>query len=69
MSPAPTVEVRLVRSPIGGLEKHKQTVRSLGFSRLNQTCTLPDNASVRGMIQSVCHLVEVVSERAGKGGR
>ena len=64
MSPTPSVMVRLVRSPIGGLEKHKQTVRSLGFSRLNQTCTLPDNAAVRGMIRAVCHLVEVVSDQA-----
>jgi len=69
MSPAPTVQVRLVRSPIGGLEKHKQTVRSLGFTRLNQTCILPDNASVRGMIRAVCHLVEVVSDRVAEGVR
>lgn len=66
-----TITVRLERSAIGGLERHKQTVRSLGFTRLHQTRTLPDNDAVRGMIAAVCHLVEVVGEdgRTARSGR
>ena len=60
MTSGATITVRLVRSPIGYAQRQKDTVRSLGFTRLQQQKTLPDNASVRGMVQSVCHLVKVV---------
>ncbi len=60
MTSGATITVRLVRSPIGYAQRQKDTVRSLGFTRLQQTKTLPDNAAVRGMVQSVCHLVKMV---------
>jgi large subunit ribosomal protein L30 len=59
------LKVRLVRSPIGYARRQKDTVRSLGFTRMNQTRELPDNPAVRGMIAAVCHLVKVV-DAAGK---
>ena len=65
MSSTGKVKVRLVRSPIGFARRQKDTVRSLGFTRMNQTKELPDNPAVRGMIAAVCHLVKVVDE-AGK---
>jgi large subunit ribosomal protein L30 len=61
-----TLTVRLVRSPIGYSKRQKATVRSLGFTRMNQTRTLPDNDAVRGMIAAVIHMVEI---RAGEPGR
>ena len=61
-----TVKVRLVRSPIGYSHRQKDTVRSLGFTRLQQTRELPDNDAVRGMISAVCHLVVVVENDGDK---
>ncbi len=59
------LKVKLVRSPIGFSRKQKDTVRSLGFTRLQQTRTLPDNKAVRGMIAAVGHLVEVAGGPTG----
>ncbi|MGH9868813.1 MAG: 50S ribosomal protein L30 [Candidatus Polarisedimenticolia bacterium] len=54
------LKVRQVRSGIGFERNQKETLRSLGLRRLNQVVDLPDNPAVRGMIQTVCHLVEIV---------
>jgi large subunit ribosomal protein L30 len=59
------VKIRLVRSAIGFSKRQKDTVRSLGFTRLHQTRDLPDNAAVRGMIAAVSHLVDVVADGPG----
>ncbi|MFQ5701653.1 MAG: 50S ribosomal protein L30 [Acidobacteriota bacterium] len=55
-----TLRVKQVRSGIGGQERHKQTLRSLGLRRMNQIVELPDNEAVRGMIFAVRHLVELL---------
>jgi large subunit ribosomal protein L30 len=55
-----TLKIRLVRSPIGNRQRHKDTVRSLGLRRINQVVERPDTPGVRGMIFAVRHLVEVV---------
>ena len=60
MTSGATITVRLVRSPIGYSRRQKDTVRSLGFTHLQQQKTLPDNEAVRGMVQAVCHLVKVI---------
>jgi large subunit ribosomal protein L30 len=49
----------LVRSPIGATERHKRTVRALGLRRMHYSVTLEDNPAVRGMVNSVTHLVKV----------
>ena len=48
-----------VKSGIGYAEEQKRTLKALGFRRLNQTVTLDDSRSVRGMINKVKHLVRV----------
>jgi large subunit ribosomal protein L30 len=60
---AKELRVTLVRSGINRPEKHKQTIRGLGLSKMGATVTLPDNLAVRGMIRAVSHLVRV--EKAG----
>lgn len=55
-----TVKIKLVRSPIGFSQRQKDTVRSLGFTRLQQIRELPDNKSVRGMLYAVRHLLTVL---------
>ena len=53
------VRVTLVRSSIGKLKKQKETLLSMGLRKVNSTVDLPDNASTRGMVQKVHHLVRV----------
>ena len=53
------LKITLVKSTIGAIPKHKQTVEALGLRKLNKTVELPDNAATRGMIQQVRHLVKV----------
>ncbi|HZI93370.1 MAG TPA: 50S ribosomal protein L30 [Patescibacteria group bacterium] len=59
-----TVKVRQIRSGIGFEVNQKETLRSLGFKRMNQVVELPDNPAVRGMIYTVRHLVELVEGEA-----
>lgn len=56
---ADKLKITLVKSPIGAIPKHKKTVEALGLKKLHQTNELPDNASTRGMIAQVRHLVSV----------
>lgn len=56
---ADKLKITLVKSTIGAIPKHRKTVEALGFKKLNKTVEMPDNASVRGMIHQVQHLVKV----------
>ena len=60
MSEKKTVTVKLVRSPIGCKQSHRDTVRGLGLRRLNGERVLEDTPAVRGMINKVSYLVQVV---------
>ena len=53
------VSVKLIRSIIGRLPAHKDTIRGLGLKRMHQTVILEDTPSVRGMINKVSYLLEV----------
>lgn len=55
----PMLRITLVRSLIGRPRDQEATVQSLGLRRLHQTVEHPDNASVRGMVNKVRHLVLV----------
>ena len=60
MSEKKTLTVKLVRSPIGTKADHRATVLGLGLRRLNGTRVLEDTPAVRGMINKVRYMVEVV---------
>ena len=51
------LKITLVKSPIGAIPKHRKTVAAMGLRKLNKTVELPDNASTRGQIQQIRHLV------------
>jgi len=53
------LKITLVKSPIGAIPKHRKTVESMGLRKLNHFVVLPDNASTRGQINQICHLVKV----------
>ena len=60
MSDKKTVTVKLVRSPIGTKQSHRDTVRGLGLRKLNSVSELQDTPAVRGMIDKVAYLVQVL---------
>jgi large subunit ribosomal protein L30 len=60
MSDKKTVTVKLVRSVAGTREDHRATIRGLGLRKLNSSCTLEDTPAVRGMINKVAYLVQVL---------
>ncbi len=53
------IKVTLVKSPIGAVPKARATVEALGLKKMQKTVELPDNDSVRGMVNKVRHLVKV----------
>ncbi|MEJ2148334.1 MAG: 50S ribosomal protein L30 [Chloroflexota bacterium] len=53
------LRIKLVKSPIGYSQRHKDTVRSLGLRKMHQVVEQADTPSVRGMLLKVAHLVDV----------
>lgn len=58
-TPTKQLKVTQVRSGIGGTRRQRETLRSLGLRKIRQSVVREDNASVRGMIATVAHLVTV----------
>lgn len=54
------VRVKQVRSSIGTKPKQRGTLRALGLGRIGKSHELEDTPELRGQIQKVPHLVEVV---------
>jgi large subunit ribosomal protein L30 len=50
----------LIRSIAGTRESHRATIRGLGLRKLNSVSDLEDTPSVRGMINKVSYLVQVL---------
>ena len=61
------LRVTYKKSAIGYAQRQKDTIRALGFHRLNSTIEKDDTPSIRGMIQRVAHLVQV-EEIPGESG-
>ncbi|HCO58288.1 MAG: 50S ribosomal protein L30 [Proteobacteria bacterium] len=55
-----TLTVKLLKSPIGTRADHKATVLGLGLKKIRQTRVLEDTPAVRGMINKVNYLVQVI---------
>ena len=54
------IRIQYYRSFIAAPKTHKTIVRSLGLSKLNQIVERPDNASIRGVVAKVPHLLRIV---------
>lgn len=54
------LEVTLVKSPIGYDKTQKATVKALGLRKVNQSVQKENTPVIRGMINKVSHLVQVV---------
>ena len=53
------LKVTYVKSKIGYNKNQAKILEALGFSKLNQTKIFPDNASIRGSLFHVRHMVRV----------
>jgi large subunit ribosomal protein L30 len=58
-----TVTVKQVRSANRKPAIQTATLKGLGLGKLHRVRTLEDTPSVRGMINSIAHLVQVVEEK------
>ncbi len=59
---ADKIRVQLVKSGIGRPQRHKDTLRGLGLTKLNKVKELNDTPAIRGMIAKVSHLVRVLDQ-------
>ena len=55
-----TIVIEKYRSGICCHETHKRVLRALGLRKIRQRVTRTDNDAVRGMVNSIPHLVRIV---------
>jgi len=60
-----SLTLRLAKSGISTPVDQKATIRALGFRRVGDVVEREDNASLRGRIRKIRHLVEVIENRDG----
>lgn len=60
---AKTIVVKQIGSPIRRPAIQRQTLVGLGLNKMHKTRELEDTPSVRGMINSIPHMVEIVEEK------
>ncbi len=53
------LKITQIKSKIGYKPKARATLSALGLKKLHQTVELPDNPSIRGMIQQIEYLLKV----------
>jgi large subunit ribosomal protein L30 len=54
------IRIQYYRSFIAAPKTHKQIVRSVGLTKLNQVVERPDTPSMRGVVAKVPHLLRIV---------
>ena len=54
------LEITLKKSPIGFEGSQGATARALGLTKVGRTVIQPDNNSIRGMIFTIRHMLQVV---------
>lgn len=53
------LKVTQVKSEIGGSERQRQNLRSLGLRKIGDSVVKPDTPVFRGMVNRVSHLVKI----------
>ena len=54
-----TMTIKLVKSGIGRMKKLKLCIKGLGFRKLNQTVTVVDTPSNRGLVNKISDMIEI----------
>lgn len=60
---AKTIVVKQIGSPIRRPAKQRQTLIGLGLNKMHKTRELKDTPAVRGMVNKISHMVEIIEER------
>ena len=60
---AKTIVVKQIGSPIRRPQEQRATLIGLGLNKMHKTRELEDTPSVRGMINSIPHMVEIIEEK------
>ena len=60
MSKAETITIKRVKSGLGRMKNHKLCIKGLGIKKLNQTVTVLDTPSNRGMINKISDMLEII---------
>ena len=53
------LKLTLIRSKIGSVPRNRKIIESMGFRKLNQTKTFPDNDATRGALRKIAPYVKV----------
>lgn len=53
------LEIKLVKSTIGRIEKHRRTVQALGLKKVGQTVVREATPATLGMVKAVDFMLEV----------
>jgi large subunit ribosomal protein L30 len=56
---AAKLQITQVRSPAGANPRQRDSLRTLGLGRIGRSTERPDEPTVRGLVATVSHLVEV----------
>ena len=59
MSKDKTMTIKLVKSGICRMKRHKLCIKGLGFKRLNQTVTVVETPSNRGLVNKISDMIEI----------
>ena len=57
--PEKAVRVTQIKSPAGRYAYQRATLKGLGLNKMNRTRVLEDTPAVRGMIETVRHLIRI----------
>ena len=60
---AKTIVVKQIGSPIRRPADQRATLVGLGLNKMHKTRELEDTPSVRGMVESIPHMVEIIEEK------
>jgi large subunit ribosomal protein L30 len=55
-----TIRIQYYRSFIAAPKTHKQIVKSIGLTKLNQVVERPDTPATRGFVAKVPHLLRII---------
>tara|TARA_A100001011_G_scaffold380091_1_gene446935 strand:+ start:728 stop:913 length:186 start_codon:yes stop_codon:yes gene_type:complete len=56
------IYVKQIKSPIRRPEVQKKILRGLGLNKMNKISELNDTPSIRGMINKIPHLVQIIEK-------
>ena len=59
---ASKIYVKQIKSPIRRPQVQREILRGLGLNKMNKVSELNDTPSIRGMINKIPHLVEILKK-------